>query len=132
MELCLAGLFFLVRDAENRPSCTAQAIIMLVATVLTAFFHFALVKGHRWPCYLKWDRQVSVAESGTIKAAPEPDEALTSTCPIPWVPKDDLGISADEIWHAKKSGVIISDRGAYLEGGRLRLRGPPQPLPKTR
>ncbi|KAK9236754.1 hypothetical protein V1525DRAFT_362281 [Lipomyces kononenkoae] len=42
MELCLVGLFFLVRDSDSRPSCTAQAIIMIVVFIFTAIYQFVL------------------------------------------------------------------------------------------
>ncbi|KFX87429.1 hypothetical protein O988_09408 [Pseudogymnoascus sp. VKM F-3808] len=42
MELCLIGLFFLVRDAENNTACFPQAIIMIVVMALTAIFQFLL------------------------------------------------------------------------------------------
>lgn len=40
MEVCLIGLFFLVRDAGNNAACIPQAIIMIVALILTAAFQF--------------------------------------------------------------------------------------------
>ena len=42
MELSLAGLFFLVRDANDKAACTAQAAVIIVATVFTALFHYTL------------------------------------------------------------------------------------------
>lgn len=42
MELCLIGLFFLVRDDQGHPACSIQAIIMIVATVLTVLYQFLL------------------------------------------------------------------------------------------
>lgn len=42
MELCLIGLFFLVRDANDNVACKAQAIIMIVATILTIFYQWWL------------------------------------------------------------------------------------------
>ncbi|KFY03304.1 hypothetical protein O988_01575 [Pseudogymnoascus sp. VKM F-3808] len=41
MELCLAGLFFLVRDADGNATCTAQAITMSVTMAFTALFQFS-------------------------------------------------------------------------------------------
>ena len=129
MEICLAGLFFLVRDRENRASCTAQGVIMILAAVLTAMFHYTL--GRDWLRRL-WHtgKKPSPAESVAIKLVPEPDEALTSACPILWVPQDDRGISADEISHTRETGIMISNKGAYLDRGRLRLRGSPPASPK--
>ena len=42
MELCVTGLFFLVRDDHNRAACVGQAIIMIIATVMTAIFQVSL------------------------------------------------------------------------------------------
>ncbi|KAK9371161.1 hypothetical protein V1509DRAFT_613788 [Lipomyces kononenkoae] len=42
MELCLVGLFFLVRDSDLQPSCTPHAIIMIVVFVFTAIYQFIL------------------------------------------------------------------------------------------
>lgn len=54
-ELCLAGLFFLVRDAGGKASCTTQAAIMIVVTVLTAFFYYSLDHSHiRYWFSLQW------------------------------------------------------------------------------
>lgn len=38
MELCLIGLFFLVRDLEGKARCIPQAIIMIVVLAATIFF----------------------------------------------------------------------------------------------
>jgi hypothetical protein len=42
MELCLVGLFFLVRDENSNASCIPQAIIMIVAMFLTALYQVLL------------------------------------------------------------------------------------------
>jgi hypothetical protein len=42
MELCLIGLFFLVEDAKGDAACVPQAIIMIVAMVLTALYQLLL------------------------------------------------------------------------------------------
>ncbi|KAJ1333535.1 Calcium-dependent channel, 7TM region, putative phosphate [Microdochium nivale] len=42
MEVCMIGLFFLVRDQNQRVVCSVQAIIMVVATILTALYQFLL------------------------------------------------------------------------------------------
>jgi calcium permeable stress-gated cation channel len=40
MELCLIGLFFLVRDENNEVVCFGQGITMIVFTVLTVIYQF--------------------------------------------------------------------------------------------
>ena len=42
MELCLLGLFLLVRDEQRRFSCIGQAAVMVVATGLTVTFQILL------------------------------------------------------------------------------------------
>lgn len=42
LEVTLIGLFFLVRDQDNKVACTPQAIIMIVALCLTAAYHYVL------------------------------------------------------------------------------------------
>jgi len=42
MELALIGLFFLVRDTQNKVSCYPQAIIMIVCLILTVLYQFLL------------------------------------------------------------------------------------------
>jgi hypothetical protein len=43
MEICLIGLFFLVRDTEGRVACDAQGIIMAVVLVLTILYQIWLM-----------------------------------------------------------------------------------------
>lgn len=42
MEACLIGLFFLVRDTQDRVACEAQGIIMSVVLVLTIIYQYWL------------------------------------------------------------------------------------------
>ncbi|RDW64209.1 hypothetical protein BP5796_10711 [Coleophoma crateriformis] len=42
MEICLIGLFFIVRDQNNNTACVPQAIIMIVAMVFTAIYQVLL------------------------------------------------------------------------------------------
>lgn len=43
MEVCLIGLFFLVRDAQSKVACVAQGIIMAVVLVFTLLFQIWLM-----------------------------------------------------------------------------------------
>jgi hypothetical protein len=43
MEICLIGLFFLVRDTQDRVACAAQGIIMAVVLVLTILYQIWLM-----------------------------------------------------------------------------------------
>jgi hypothetical protein len=145
MELCLAGLFFLVRDADGKATCTAQAVIMLVVTALTALFHYTLDHRHwiRWLPLLdvfkqKLDQFGSQGkgkldwrckkELRLFQADLAQDEALISSRPVVWIPKDELGIADDEISHVRRThgSLWISSEGASLdEQGKLKLWGPP-------
>jgi len=42
LEITLIGLFFLVRDTQGSLNCKSQAIIMIVALILTAAYHYIL------------------------------------------------------------------------------------------
>ncbi|KAK9448960.1 uncharacterized protein V1518DRAFT_416805 [Limtongia smithiae] len=42
MELCLIGLFFLVRDEELRASCTPHAVIMIIVLLVTVVYQNVL------------------------------------------------------------------------------------------
>ncbi|KFY68926.1 hypothetical protein V496_00677 [Pseudogymnoascus sp. VKM F-4515 (FW-2607)] len=42
MEVCLIGLFLLVRDSENNVPCLPQALIMIVVMIMTALFQILL------------------------------------------------------------------------------------------
>jgi hypothetical protein len=150
MELCLAGLFFLVRDEDGKAVCTAQAAIMIVVTVVTALFQYALHNhGLNWlslSVVLKQlvnqtgsrskgqpdQRSRRDAEEPSVKPAipqadPDQDEVLSSARPILWIPKDNLGIADDEINRIQrtKDSIGISSSGAFLERGKLILTSPP-------
>jgi hypothetical protein len=43
MQICLIGLLFLVRDAENKVACEAQGVIMAVVLALTILYHIWLM-----------------------------------------------------------------------------------------
>jgi hypothetical protein len=118
MELCLAGLFFLVRDAQGKAAYTPQAVIMMLLTGLTALFHYALDQGYefRWlsmPVISKqrpdqitepeWMGRREVLSTAKPKLFQAEDDALDSTRPILWIPKDELGISDDEIYHIRRT-----------------------------
>lgn len=155
MELCLTGLFFLVRDVDGKATCTAQAVIMIAATVLTASFQYSLDHGHGmhwlslkrfinrqvdqtrcktsgqldWGCRTE-DQELSSVEP--TQADLSQDEALSSTRPVIWIPKDSLGIADDEICQLRRAYdcIWISNEGATLnEEGKLKPWGsPPEKL----
>jgi hypothetical protein len=140
MELCLTGLFLLVRDSEDKASCTAHAVIMIIVTVLTALFHCTLSCQRRlhWLSLLGLHRHKSndtvpeqakdgpIVTSGAAQKIPGRDDILTSRPSVLWIPKDRLGVSDDEIYNTMRTkGLWASNKGAYLEGARVKLQGPP-------
>lgn len=44
MQVCLAALFFLVRDSQGNARCIGQACVMVLATGLTAVYHRLLCR----------------------------------------------------------------------------------------
>lgn len=134
MELCLAGLFLLVRDAENKAACMPQAGIMLAAVVLTALFHYALAgRGLQRLSTSAWftpkpavGRRAAVpAGIAMTRILHSSDEALSSNCPVLWIPRDKLGISTDEIQHSRRKGILMSNEGASLQRCKIKLHSPP-------
>ena len=151
MELCLTGLFFLVRDTDGKATCTAQAVLMIFATLLTALFHCNLNHGHKlhWLPFVRAIKQPAdqadiqgkahwsqgyrgmLTRSAVLPKRSQSDsrdEALTSARPVIWIPKDDLGVADDEIIHIRKTydNIWISNEGASLDAqGRLRVWGDP-------
>ncbi|CZT07019.1 uncharacterized protein RAG0_12606 [Rhynchosporium agropyri] len=133
MELCLTGLFFLVRDTHGKAACTAQAVIMILATLLTTGFHCTLNHDHKlhWLPFVKVIKQPAdqvdndAVSPWRSESAPQ-DEALTAARLIIWIPKDELGVADDEITHIRKTydSIWISNEGASLDAqGRLKVWG---------
>jgi uncharacterized protein YukE len=50
MEVCLVGLFFLVRDVQDKVACAAQGIIMAVVLVLTVLYQIWIMQ-HLGPLF---------------------------------------------------------------------------------
>jgi hypothetical protein len=139
MELCLAGLFFLVRDADGNATCTTQAIVMIVTMAFTALFHFSLdhKSGLHWlssrPIFKQLTAQTGskgkdMRVASKIFQSPCQDETLTSDPPVLWIPRDELGVAEDEIVHTRKTynSIGISCDGASLNAqGKLILGGQP-------
>ncbi|KAG0644996.1 hypothetical protein D0Z07_9212 [Hyphodiscus hymeniophilus] len=132
MELCTAGLFFLVRDADNRAACLPHAVIMIVATTMTALFQYALDHGFKvqWLILQRIPKEngVSATKPRIIQGNPAQDEVLSTRRPVVWIPKDELGIADNEISSVKRTyeSIWISNEGASIdERGKLDLWGPP-------
>ncbi|RSL83438.1 hypothetical protein CDV31_016829 [Fusarium ambrosium] len=47
MELCLAGLFFIVKDGDGGLACTAQGVIMILLFIATILYQIWLNREHR-------------------------------------------------------------------------------------
>ena len=147
MELCLGGLFCLVRDSNDEPVCTAQAISMIFLVFFTLIFQCTMGYWDR----LSW-KITSIIARGKVACHREQekvesrqvvrfDTARTvcfskcgnagsiSRCII-WVPKDALGIAANESYHSRRYNkrLVLSTKGALLDkDGRIVLSGgPPQ------
>ncbi|CVL09030.1 related to PHM7-similarity to A.thaliana hyp1 protein [Fusarium mangiferae] len=188
MELCLAGLFFIVKDERGRAACTAQGIIMVLVLVGTVLFQVFL--NWRFGPLLRYlpvklgdfdadvchriqtlgERRFSMStatqrdykvrdmthdsDSAQNKRRPienaelstklqestgtERDDleatafdhvALRSRQPTVWIPKDNLGVSEDEIRQTNQFGglISISSYGATLgnQGNVLCQENPP-------
>jgi len=137
MEMCLLGLFLLVRDEHQRSSCKFQAAVMIIVTGVTVTFQILLNRA--FAPLLQFLSLVSAdqcRESGDVVTTthleePEHDEktnehyhahtehrmycegtfqneALRVKRPVVWIPKDTIGISDSELYQTKMSYPDIS------------------------
>ncbi|KFY31856.1 hypothetical protein V494_07911, partial [Pseudogymnoascus sp. VKM F-4513 (FW-928)] len=139
MELCLAGLFFLVRDAKEHAACRAQGIIMIIAVCFTALFHYGIGHENWLSSRLSSEPQLAQASRGrrmrssaadiwAFQDDPSQNKIVTSARPILWIPEDERGIAKDEIYHMTRThcSIWISSEGAHLdERGCITLDGKP-------
>jgi len=196
MEVCLIGLFFLVRDAKGGVACFPQAIIMIIVTIFTILYQYTLNSAFGplltyLPITLEDDavlrdeafakdnekRRLLVEEGecpGPYHGSVDPEaqsrlpppeeqphtrpelmlfediadeiedlspeqrdilvgrafqhEALRAKRPVIWIPRDDLGISDDEIRRTQRfsDNVWISNEYTGLDRkGRVVYRRPP-------
>jgi hypothetical protein len=135
MQVCLAALFFLVRDSQGSARCIGQACVMVLATGLTAVYHRLLCRAFNpllsfSPTALKDAlAQDTPAEDATPAkdATPSPlflHEALTST-PVVRIPSDDLGLGSARALQLREElkGVTVSDTDAVVTAsGKIELR----------
>ncbi|CAN9218294.1 unnamed protein product, partial [Alternaria alternata] len=126
MQVCLAALFFLVRDSQGSARCIGQACVMVLVTGLTAVYHRLLCRAFNpllsfSPTALKDAlAQDTPAEDATPAkdATPSPPflhEALTST-PVVRIPSDDHGLGSARALQLKEElkGVTVSDTDAVV------------------
>jgi len=64
MELCIIGLFFLVRDDHDRSTCVDQAVIMIIAIAMTVIFQFLLNNAFAPLLRFLPSTEVEIAEEG--------------------------------------------------------------------
>ena len=196
MEVCLIGLFFLVRDAEGGVACFPQAIIMIIVTIFTVLYQYTLnsafgplltylpitleddavlrdeafAKDNEKRRLLAEEEERPGSDHGSVdpeaqSQLPPPKkqphirpelmlfediadeiedlspeqrdilvgrafqhEALRAKRPVIWIPRDDLGISDDEIRRTQRfsDNVWISNEYTGLDRkGRVVYRRPP-------
>jgi hypothetical protein len=129
MQVCLAALFFLVRDSHGSARCIGQACVMVLATGLTAVYHRLLCRAFNpllsfSPTALK---DALAQDTPAEDATPSPlflHEALTST-PVVRIPSDDLGLGSARALQLREElkGVTVSDTDAVVTAsGKIELR----------
>ncbi|KAI9727187.1 MAG: hypothetical protein M1834_008495 [Cirrosporium novae-zelandiae] len=140
MELCLIGLFFLVRDSDGNIVCIGQASLMIFATLSTMLFHMKLRKIYKpllklLPLRVEEINQVEKKSENATR----PDnhlkryqsfrpDCMNAKKPIVWIPRDSSGISDHEIMETRKLSqeLSISNEQALIdENGKITLTGLP-------
>jgi Calcium-dependent channel, 7TM region, putative phosphate/Extracellular tail, of 10TM putative phosphate transporter len=154
LEICLIGLFALIRDGHESPACLSQAGAMIAVLILTVLFHRQLQKVF---CPLFESPLMTFGDSissGSYISALDSEKvfedkhhtrdlnhtqtllnaALGDQKTTVWIPKDDLGVSDDEIkWSRTLSqDIVLSNAGARIDKeGRVVYNQDP-PFEKTR
>jgi hypothetical protein len=139
MQVCLAALFFLVRDSQGSARCIGQACVMVLATGLTAVYHRLLCRAFNpllsfSPTALKdalardtLAKDTPAKDTPAEDATPSPlflHEALTST-PVVRIPSDDHGLGSARALQLREElkGVTVSDTDAVVTAsGKIELR----------
>jgi hypothetical protein len=152
LELCLVGLFLLVRDSNDEPSCDNQAIIMGVLMVCTVALNLYLdyYQKRRNSISIKSPssgasyiperiyqskntvidskKQVSSLEYEHDSLAYQQLETVRAQRRIVWIPGDNFGAASHEITATRNfdENILISSYGAYMtDSGRLILQSSP-------
>jgi hypothetical protein len=139
MQVCLAALFFLIRDSQGSARCIGQACVMVLATGLTAVYHRLLCRAFNpllsfSPTALKdalardtLAKDTPAKDTPAEDATPSPlflHEALTST-PMVRIPSDDHGLGSARALQLKEElkGATVSDTDAVVTAsGKIELR----------
>ena len=174
LELCLIGLFLSIRNDQDAFTGISQAVVMIIATVLTVVYQLILQNtfssslsylpvstgfrdgngeeknGNRYStpgldgirslvhrCYgwmkpseeVPRDLRESIEEFAQNQVNAEnrrgyKHEAVDYHSPVVWIPRDDLGVSEDEIVSARDRArdIRVSNEFAHLDiRGRLEI-----------
>lgn len=129
MQVCLAALFFLVRDSQGSARCIGQACVMVLATGLTAVYHRLLCRAFNpllsfSPTALKDALTQDTPAEDATPSPPFLHEALTST-PVVRIPSDDHGLGSARALQLREElkGVTVSDTDADVTAsGKIELR----------
>jgi hypothetical protein len=129
MQVCLAALFFLVRDSQGNARCIGQACVMVLATGLTAVYHRLLCRAFNpllsfSPTALKDALTQDTPAEDATPSPPFLHEALTST-PVVRIPSDDHGLGSARALQLREElkGVTVSDTDAVVTAsGKIELR----------
>ena len=112
MEICLALLFFLVRDDRNRAVCLPHGSIMLVLVFATVLFQYLGCS----------NRNIRSPENKYLQVKPRA-HSPSFQGPVIWLPRDRLGVAENEIFHARRynkclkmscEGATLSTKGAII------------------
>ncbi|CAN9245446.1 unnamed protein product [Alternaria alternata] len=126
MQVCLAALFFLVRDSQGSARCIGQACVMVLATGLTAVYHRLLCRAFNpllsfSPTALKDALAQDTPAEDATPSPPFLHEALTST-PVVRIPSDDHGLGSARALQLREElkGVTVSATDAVVTASAIR------------
>lgn len=144
-QICLAALFFLARDQNNKASAIPEGVLMVVLIVLTIFFHLTLYNSYgplmsAIPLSLARAAQgpalprsrddaqkqpgatahIDDAEVGGPDAEPGTYEEFAHPAAVEpqrvvWLPRDALGLCEREEREDRAHGIVITTQGARMD-----------------
>lgn len=146
MELCLVGLFFLIRNSDNEATGTGQGTCMISTIFLTLALQYMsddiwkrlkLSAGfndngiwergrERTRGQRRFNRPQNQKTGLGSHAYSAQDELLKSARSVIWIPRDRTGVGVDESKNLMKYNdcLVVSNDGAYIDSqGEIILHG---------
>lgn len=109
MELCLAGLFFIVKDGDGRLACTAQGVIMILLFIATVLYQIWLNRAFA-PLFHHLPIEGSDCLNETLRRGSSTQEHRVAECNV-----NDEACSRSDKVTSRKYLEVAADSAEYSE-----------------